>query len=106
LEYAIHGFDESGKYTSPEQLIATFPDEDKLAQDIIKYYGSLQDADRTFETEFIHHNKKYVRLMLMGMLSTAQFGHDSWYKIMNESDPVVRKALEVIKADRKITLKY
>jgi hypothetical protein len=40
------------------------------------------------------------------MIATDQFGNEAWFKVMNAEDPVVLKALEVIKEDRQITLKF
>jgi hypothetical protein len=45
-------------------------------------------------------------MLLMAMIATDRFGHDTWFEVMNAEDPVVQKALEVIKEDRRITLKF
>ena len=106
LEYAIHGYHENSVYQSLEDLMLRFPPKEELAEDLIQYYKTQNRADHPIDATFIASNNGYVRTMLMGMVSTAQFGHDSWFKIMNVEDPVMQKALEVIKDDRKTTLKY
>jgi hypothetical protein len=47
-----------------------------------------------------------VRLLLMGMIGSSYFGHDAWYEVMNAEDPVMKKALEVIKDDIRTTLRF
>ncbi len=105
LEFAIHGY-RGAHYQSVQDLMDRFPASDSIAQDIINYYSTHQREGHSLDTTFVSENSRHARMMLMGMISSAEFGHDSWFKIMNAEDPAVQKALEVIKDDRKITLKF
>lgn len=105
LEYAIHGYTSETEYTSIDDLLERFPTGATIARDMEQYYSG-RGRNYTMDSVFIAENYRHVRMMLMGMIGSSRFGHESWFPIMNASDPVVKKALEVIRDDRKITLKY
>jgi carboxyl-terminal processing protease len=106
LEYAIHGYHSDTTYTSVDDMIARFPSGTEIATDVIRYYENHVRKERKINVDLLQENNRYARMMLMAMISSVKFGHDSWFRVMNAGDPVVQKALEVIKDDRKTTLKY
>jgi hypothetical protein len=83
-----------------------FPSDEVLVRDIIAYFSLHKREISPPDFKFIADHGRHARMMLMGMISSVEFGNESWFKIMNAEDPAVQKALEVIKDDRKITLKY
>lgn len=106
LEYAIHGYESTTEYTSIDDLLKRFPAGTTVAQDMQRYYIGRGKHDYAIDSVFIAEDYRHLRMMLMGMIGSSSFGDDSWFPIMNAGDPVVRKALEVIKDDRKTTLNY
>lgn len=106
LEYAFHGYQSEAEYTSIDDLLKRFPAGELITQDMHRYYIGRGRTDYAIDSVFIAEDYRHVRMILMGMIGSSKFGHESWFPIMNADDPAVQKALEVIKDDRKITLKY
>lgn len=106
LTYAIQGYHLGMQYESIDDLLARFPSGAELVRDISNYYDRHAQGSPGIDITFMTQHDTQVRMLLLGMIGSTIFGHDSWYKIMNSEDPVVQKALEVIKDDRRITLKY
>ena len=106
LQYAFYGYDDTTHYTSVADLVARFPSGEEIVNGMDAYFRSTSsDSTATGPISFAGF-ETYSRLLLMAMIGTDRFGHDAWYEVMNTGDPVVQKALEVIKDDRRITLKY
>lgn len=104
LEYSFYGHDHSRKYESVDEIVQEFPSEEFIRENIIKYYSAPGRSD-SLDADYILNHLTYARMLLMAMVASDHFGHDGWYKVMNHSDPVVQKALEVIKQDLQTTLK-
>jgi hypothetical protein len=85
-------------------MIRTFPSAEEISKDVLRYYTE-RGRHSAIDNAFLQEQQSHARTMLMGMLGSYLFGNDAWFRIMNATDPVVAKALEVIKDDRKITLK-
>jgi carboxyl-terminal processing protease len=107
LEYAIHGYQKESDYESPDDLMTRFPPGEEVAGDLLGYFKRRHaDAAQIIDSTFLFQNSDHTRTLLMGMLGSTKFGHDSWFEIMNNTDPVVQKAIEVIKTDRRTSLKF
>jgi len=105
LEYALYAYHSTGNYASLSDLIENFPSVEIINADVSAYFSASPRTDDRFNRANLEANGSYARMLLMAMIATDQFGHEAWYQVMNTQDPVVQKALEVIKEDRKITLK-
>jgi carboxyl-terminal processing protease len=106
LEYAIHGYHGGPDYASIADLVAGFPSADTIVQDIETYFTQSSGDPSRFDAQNLRDQAVYAKMLLMAMIATDQFGNEAWFKVMNAEDPVVLKALEVIKEDRQITLKF
>lgn len=104
LEYAIHGYTDTTSYHSLDDLMYRFAPGDQVAQDMIRYFNAKKESNG-LDIGFLLENTGQVRTLLMTMIGSTDFGHESWYKIMNSEDPVVQKAKELVKDDIRITLK-
>ena len=102
LEFAFVGYEHETKYDSVDDLISRFPDEAKVVAQMAAHFKS--DTARV-DLDNLHEHSGYARMLLMAMIATDQFGQEGWRQVINSEDPVVNKALDVIKEDLQITLK-
>jgi carboxyl-terminal processing protease len=104
LQYALHGYRDDRTYESWEDILERFPSAGELAADIERYYASIGDTVRFDATQFAGLEEQ-SRQALMAMIASDQFGYEAWFRVLNGTDPVMQKALEVIRDDRRVTLK-
>jgi carboxyl-terminal processing protease len=106
LEYAIHAYHDDAVFDSVADLIEAFPPADAIVRNIETYFNQSPYNPSRFDSQNLREHATYAKMLLMAMIATDRFGHDTWFEVMNAEDPVVQKALEVIKEDRRITLKF
>lgn len=106
LEFALHGLDVLDvKDNSFEALMAGFPEGDKVVDAMQQYFATSGRSPQT-DPATLGQYQDELRTMLMGMIASWKFGQEYWHRVVHHKDPVVRKALELIKDDRRVTLKY
>ena len=104
IEYMFYGFEPvyQDHHLTLAAYLRDFPRSAALQEDFAEYIelGAESDDFEKFDRDW---NRAYI--MLKAMASSYRFGHEAWYKVVNKEDPVVTKAIEVVKEDLRTTLK-
>ncbi len=99
VQYAFHYANEH-----KDALLKQYPDvktfcnkmivSDKQVQDLLQYYQTLtKNEPPALNAE----SKKELKVWLKALIGRNLFGDEAYYKTLNATDPVVLKALEVLK---------
>ncbi len=104
LEYMFYGYEPiyQDHHVTLEAYLRDFPSSSVVKDDFAKFIEMKADNDdyEKFDSDW---NRVYI--MLKAMASSHRFGYEAWYRVVNMEDPVVVKAIEVVKEDLRTTLK-
>ena len=67
---------------------------DAQVQELLKYYQTLTKKDPPVLNA---ESKKELKVWIKALIGRNLFGDEAYYKTLNTTDPVVLKALEVLK---------
>jgi len=104
LDYMFYGFEAvyADHHITLESYLRDFPSSSFMKNDFAEFLainGSTEDFEK-FEDDWDR-----VYTMLKAMAASYRFGYEAWFKVVNMEDPVITRALEVLKEDLRTTLK-
>ena len=105
LDFMFYGFEDhydAEVHRDLKTYLVDFEVKQSLKADFIKY---LDNQEVEVDIERLDADWERVSTMLQAMASSHRFGYEAWHKVVNINDPVVSKAMEVVEADLRATLK-
>jgi len=104
LEYMFYGFEPvyQDHHVTLKAYLNDFPSSSDVKADFMDFIEMRSD-DENFEK--FENDWDRVYTMLKAMAASHRFGYEAWFKVVNMEDPVVTRALEIVKEDLRTTLK-
>jgi carboxyl-terminal processing protease len=104
LDYLFYGFETvyQDHHVTLEAYLRDFPTSEELKNDYTEY-ASLERDGEDFDQFEADWDRVYT--MLKAMAASYRFGYDAWYRVVNDEDPVIIRAMEIVKEDLRTTLK-
>jgi carboxyl-terminal processing protease len=104
LEYMFYGFEPvyQDHHITLESYLRDFPPSSVIQEDFADFISITRGDDefKNFEDDWDR-----VYTMLKAMAASYRFGYEAWFKVVNMEDPVITRALEIVKDDLRTTLK-
>ncbi|MCR4965816.1 MAG: S41 family peptidase [Bacteroidales bacterium] len=99
VQYAFHYANDHKaallkQYPDAKTFCAKMTISDAQVKDLLKYYTNLTKKDAP---ELNAESKKELKVWMKALIGRNLFGDEAYYKTLNTTDPVVLKALEVLK---------
>jgi len=86
-------------YPNLEQYIANFDTDKKFMDEFFKYVKAEQPDLEFKEAEYLE-SEKLIKIRLKAMLAQDLWGTPAFYEVYNETDDILKKAIEVIESDQ------
>lgn len=86
-------------YPNLEQYIANFDTDKKFMDEFFKYVKAEQPDLEFKEAEYLE-SEKLIKIRLKAMLAQDLWGIPAFYEVYNETDDILKKAIEVIESDQ------
>lgn len=83
--------------TTVDRLFNVVPGEDKLLQDFVEFAEENGEPSRWY---YINQSRNLLLRQIMAVIARDALGYQQFYEILNREDPVVNKALEILKTGK------
>lgn len=83
--------------TTVDRLFNVIPGEDKLLQDFVEFAEENGEPSRWY---YINQSRNLLLRQIMAVIARDALGYQQFYEILNREDPVVNKALEILKTGK------
>jgi carboxyl-terminal processing protease len=95
--YYIDHLDEINKFSTPEEFIAKFNNEEGRWQELVNYAAK----DSIDLSKIPPVDKDFLQRTMKAQLAKYKWRWEGYYEAMNSFDPVIKKALEVLATKKK-----
>lgn len=95
-KYYISHIDEINKYNSPEEFIVNYNNDESRWQELVNY-AAKENIDLTIISPA---DKDFLQKRIKAQLARYKWRSGGFYEVINNSDPAVKKALEVLKDNK------
>ncbi len=104
IEYMFYGFESvyQDYHVTLEAYLQDFTSSAEMQSDFANFIAIIP-GDENFENFQADWDR--VNTLLKAMAASYHFGYEAWFKVVNMDDPVVVRALEIVKQDLRTTLK-
>ena len=91
-KYYIDHIDEINKYNSPDEFIANYNNDESRWQELVNYAAK----EKIDLTKISAHDKDFLQKRIKALLARYKWRTEGFYEVINNSDPAIKKALEII----------
>jgi carboxyl-terminal processing protease len=95
--YYINHLDEINKFSTPEEFIAKYNNEEGRWQELVSYAAK----DSIDLTKIPPEDKYLLQRTMKAQLAKYKWRLEGYYEAVNSFDPVIKKALEVLETKKK-----
>jgi carboxyl-terminal processing protease len=90
--YYIHHLDEINKFTTPEEFITKYNNEEARWQELVQY-AAKNSIDLT---KISSADKDFLKKRIKAQLARYKWRSEGYYEAINSHDPAIKKALQVL----------
>lgn len=104
IEFMFYKFQDgyTDSLATLEAYLGSFPSSDEVMEQAMEYF-EVEEGTETYQSIAQDWDRAFTLIQAMG--ASYRVGEEAWFKVINAEDPLIQKAIEVVRDDTRTTLK-